>query len=240
MAFSLAKSTRSLVHKRSSVWFWIAVAAIPLLLIALPYSATFKNYAANATDWAEATMNAHPVIGAAVFFLFAAISAMLAFTSSVVLVPAANLVWGKLITFLLLWGGWVAGAVVAFGTGRVARPLLVRLGYQEKLNKYQQLVSRRMKFWTTVLFCIAVPSEIPGYLLGGLHYPFLKFLGAIALAESIYALGIVIAGQSLVAAKPLPFVVVIAVLIIIVISARFLLRTLKKSKSTNRREVDPR
>jgi hypothetical protein len=31
-------------------------------------------------------MNAHPVTGAAVFFLFAAISAMLAFTSSIALV----------------------------------------------------------------------------------------------------------------------------------------------------------
>ena len=227
-----------MVHKRSSVWFWIAVAAIPLLLIALPYSATFRNYAAQANEWAEGIMNAHPVMGAAVFFLFAALSAMLAFTSSVVLVPAANLVWGKLFTFLLLWGGWIAGAVVAFGIGKVARPLLVRLGYQEKLNKYQQFVSRRMKFWTTLLFCIAVPSEIPGYVLGGLHYPFLKFLGAIAIAECLYALGIVIAGQSLVAAKPLPFVVIIAVLIIVVISARFLLRTLKKSKSTNRRKAN--
>jgi uncharacterized membrane protein YdjX (TVP38/TMEM64 family) len=199
------------------------------MLFALPYSATFKNYAAMATDWAEAIMNAHPVMGAAVFFLFAALSAMLAFTSSVVLVPAANLVWGKLITFLLLWGGWVAGAVVSFGIGIVARPLLVRLGFQEKLNKYQQFVSRRMKFWTTVLFCIAVPSEIPGYLLGGLRYPFLKFVGAIALAESMYALGIVFAGQSLIAAKPLTFAVIVAVLIIIAIAARRLLSKLRRS-----------
>jgi hypothetical protein len=31
------------------------------------------------------------------------------------------------------------------------------------------IVSKRMRFWTVVLFCIAVPSEIPGYLFGGLH-----------------------------------------------------------------------
>jgi uncharacterized membrane protein YdjX (TVP38/TMEM64 family) len=136
-------------------------------------------------------------MGAAVFFLFAAISAMLAFTSSVVLVPPANLVWGKFITFLLLWGGWIAGAIAAFGIGNVARPLLVRLGYQETLDEYQQFVSKRMKFWTAFLFCIAVPSEVPGYLFGGLRYPFLKFLGAIAIAEAIYAFGIVIAGQNL-------------------------------------------
>lgn len=231
LAFTLGASRKSLAHKRSSLWFWIALVAIVLFLIGLPYSATFKNYAGKAIDWAEAIMSGHPITGAAVFFLFAAISAMLAFTSSVVLVPSANLVWGKLITFLLLWGGWIAGAIAAFGIGKVARPLLVRLGYQQKLEKYQQFVSRRMKFWTTVLFCIAVPSEIPGYLLGGLRFPFLKFLAAIALAESIYAFGIVIAGQSLVAAKPLPLIGMIAALIIILISARWLLRTVKRPKS---------
>jgi uncharacterized membrane protein YdjX (TVP38/TMEM64 family) len=231
LAFTLAASKKSLVHKRSSLWFWIVLVAIVSLVIALPYSATFKHYAGKAIDWAEAIMSGHPIAGATVFFLFAAISAMLAFTSSVVLVPPANLVFGKLITFLLLWGGWVAGAIAAFGIGKVARPLLLRLGYQEKLEKYQQFVSKRMKFWTTVIFCMAVPSEIPGYLLGGLHYPFLKFLGAIALAESIYAFGIVIAGQSLVGAKPLPLLIMIAVLIIILFLARLLLRRIKKPKS---------
>ena len=228
MDLNLATSRTALLDKRSSLWLWIALVAVGLLLFALPYSATFKNSAAKAIAWAEAIMSAHPIAGAAIFFLFAAISAMLAFTSSVVLVPSANLVWGKLITFLLLWGGWIAGAIAAFGIGNVARPLLVRLGYQEKLSKYQQFVSRRMKFWTTVLFCIAVPSEIPGYLLGGLRYPFLKFLGAIALAESIYAFGIVIAGQNLVTGKPFALVVAITALIIILISARLLLRKLKK------------
>jgi uncharacterized membrane protein YdjX (TVP38/TMEM64 family) len=88
-----------------------------------------------------------------------------------------------------------------------------------------------MKFWTTILFCIAVPSEIPGYILGGLRYPFLKFLGAIAIAESIYAFGIVIAGQNLVTAKPVPLIIAIATLIIIATTARLLLQKLKKQKS---------
>jgi len=191
----------------------------------------FRNFVDQATGWAKVVMNSYPVIGAVVFFLFAAISAMLAFASSVVLVPAANLVWGKLITFLLLWGGWIAGAIAAFGIGKVARPLLIRFGYRETLAEYQQFVSKRMKFWAAVLFCIAVPSEIPGYLFGGLRYPFLKFLGAIAIAESIYAFGIVIAGQSLVAAKPIPLIAIVAILIIIAVVARWLLQKLKKQKS---------
>lgn len=217
----------SFAQKRSSLVYWIVLVTTVLTLTLLLYSSTFKNLVDQATNWSKVVMNAHPVTGAAVFFLFAALSAMLAFTSSAVLVAPANLVWGKLITFLLLWGGWIAGAVVAFGIGSVARPLLIRFGYQRKLNEYQQLVSRRMKFWTAVLFCIAVPSEIPGYLLGGLRYPFWKFLGAIAIAESIYAFGVVIAGQSLLKARPLTLLFIISALLIIGIVARRSLRSIR-------------
>lgn len=224
-------SKKSPTNRRSALWFWIALGAIVLLLAFLLYSATFRNFIDKATDWAKVIMSAHPVMGAVVFFLFAAISAMLAFTSSVVLVPPANLVWGKLITFLLLWGGWIAGAIAAFGIGNVARPLLVRLGYQKTLDKYQQFVSKRMKFWSVLLFCFAVPSEVPGYLFGGLHYPFLKYLGAIATVEAIYAFAIVIAGENLVADKPLSLLAIVAILIVIGVAARWLLRTLKKRKS---------
>jgi uncharacterized membrane protein YdjX (TVP38/TMEM64 family) len=223
-------SKKSLTKRGSALWFWFALGAIILLLTLLLYSATFRNFVDKTTDWARVIMDAHPIMGAAVFFLFAATSAMFAFTSSVVLVPPANLVWGKLITFLLLWGGWIAGAIAAFGIGSVARPLLVRLGYQETFDRYQQFVSKRMKFWAVLVFCFAVPSEVPGYLFGGLHYPFLKFLGAIAIVESIYAFGIVIAGENLVAAKPFSLLTTVAILIVIGVAARLLLRRLKKRK----------
>jgi uncharacterized membrane protein YdjX (TVP38/TMEM64 family) len=221
---------KSQAKKRSALWFWIALGAVMLLFAFLLYSPTFRSFVDKANDWAKVMMNAHPVIGAAIFFLFAGVSAMFAFTSSVVLVPAANLVWGKLITFLLLWGGWIAGAIAAFGIGNVARPLLFRLGYRDTLEKYQQFASKRMKFWTVLLFCFAIPSEVPGYVFGGLRYPFLKFLVAIVIVESIYAFGIVIAGESLTAAKPFPFLVTIAILLGIGAAARKLLTTLKKRK----------
>jgi hypothetical protein len=72
--------------------------------------------------------------------------------SSAALVPSANLVWGKPVTFLLLWGGWVTGAAIAFGIGNLARPLLIRLGYEKVLKKYQQLLSKRMRIWLVLLF----------------------------------------------------------------------------------------
>ena len=206
-----------------------------LLLGLLSFSATFRDFMDAANGWAKDIMNAHPVTGAAVFFLFSAVSAMLAFASSAVLVPSANLVWGKLVTFFLLWGGWLAGATAAFGLGNRARPLLIYLGYKDTLEEYQKFASKRMKFWAVLLFCIAVPSEVPGYLFGGVRYPFLKFLGAIAIAEAIYAFGLVVAGENLVAAKPFPLLATVGILMVIASGAGVVLRAIKKRKSGGRR-----
>lgn len=218
--------------RRRAIWFWLALGAAALLLALLFYSATFRNFIDQTTGWAKEIMNAHPVTGAAVFFLFSAVSAMLAFASSAVLVPPANLVWGKPVTFLLLWGGWITGAMAAYGIGKLARPLLIYVGYKETLEEYQQFVSKRMEFWAVLLFCFAVPSEIPGYLFGGVHYPFLKFLAAIAIAEAVYAFGLVIVGESLVAFKPLPLLLTVGILIAIAVGAGLLLRARKKRKSS--------
>lgn len=212
------------------IWFWVGLGiAVPLVALLL-HSAAFNNFVDEATNWTRGFIKSNPVAGAVVFFLFSALSAMLAFASSVVLVPSANLVWGKFITFLLLWGGWIAGAIAAFGIGRLAFPVLTRLGYKEKLEKYQQFVSKHMKFWAVLLFCMAVPSEVPGYLFGGAHYPFLKFIIAIAIAESIYAVGVIIAGEGLLAAKPSLLLTAVGMLIVIAVAAGFGLRMLKKRK----------
>ncbi|HLA74717.1 MAG TPA: VTT domain-containing protein [Gammaproteobacteria bacterium] len=227
-------SKESLVNQRGrAVWFWLALGAAALLVAFLLYSMAFNNFVDEVIGWTKGIMNSHPLMGAVVFFLFSAFSAMFAFASSVVLVPPANLAWGKLVTFLLLWGGWIAGAIAAFGIGRLASPLLAYLGYEKKLEKYRQFVSKRMKFWAVLLFCLAIPSEIPAYLFGGAHYPFPKFVSAIAIAESVYALGVIIAGESLVAAKPKPFLFLaaIGILIVVAVVAGFVMRTLKKRKS---------
>ena len=99
---------------------------------------TFKGWLEGVVEWAEGIMKAYPVAGSVVFFLLSAISAMLAFASSMLLVPPANEVWGKPVTFLLLWGGWTLGAVGAYFIGYFARPLLYRLVKRQTLEEYQK------------------------------------------------------------------------------------------------------
>lgn len=205
-----------------------------MLFALLLYSQTFRQAVEEAIIWAKEIMSASPVLGAVVFFLFAVVSAMLAFTSSAALVPSANLVWGQAVTFLLLWGGWVTGSAISFAIGNLARPLLNRLGYETVLKKYQQLLSKRMRFWLVLLFCFAVPSEIPGYLFGGMHYPFWKFLAAAAIAEGVYALGLIVAGESLLTANPLLFLMIVGVLIVIGAGTGWLLRVIKNRKASGK------
>lgn len=208
--------------------FWAVVGCIGLGAAFLFLTPSVGEGIDRAVAWAEQLMERHRLAGAAVFFVFSALSAMLAFASSAILVPPATLVWGQPVTLLLLWGGWVAGAIAAYGIGRLAFPLLRHSGYQEKLEKYQDYVSRRMSFWMVLLFCIAIPSEIPSYLFGSLRYPFWKFLAAMATAELGYALGIVIAGEGLLIDKPFFVLSVIGVAVAVALLAGWLLRANKK------------
>ena len=218
----------SAARRRHVVWFWSGLVALVALIAFLAWSPAVQGAVNQAIAWARDVMNGHPVLGRLVFFLFSALSAMLAFASSAILVPPANLVWGESMTFVLLWGGWLLGAVAAFGIGRLARPLLVHTGYEDKLEKYQEYVSRRMRFWAVLLFCLAVPSEIPGYLFGSMRYPFAKFLPAVAIAEAGYALGVVVAGENLLVDRPWPFLATIAALAVIAAVAGLALRRLKR------------
>jgi uncharacterized membrane protein YdjX (TVP38/TMEM64 family) len=56
--------------------------------------------------------------GMAIFVLLSALSAMVAFFSSAVLVPIGLLAWGSTKTFALLWLGWLLGGMGAYATGR--------------------------------------------------------------------------------------------------------------------------
>ena len=88
-----------------------------------------------------------------------------------------------------MWGGWLAGAAAAYGVGRLARPVLVRFGYGDRLAQSQRFAGRHMSFRTVLLLCMAAPSELPGYLCGSAHYPFhsghgLRTNGATSVARS--------------------------------------------------------
>jgi hypothetical protein len=61
--------------------------------------------------------------------------------------------------------------------------------------------------------------------------PVLEFIAAISIAESIYALGVIIAGESLLEAKPAVLAVTVGILIVVAVGAGMLLRAQRKRKT---------
>lgn len=147
--------------------------------------------------WVEPVMSMRPVLGAALFVVLAALSAMLAFFSSAIIVPAGVMVWGRALTMFLLWLGWILGGVGAYTVARyLGRPAVQRLASEKLIERYEKFLSPRTHWGFVLLFQTALPSEIPGYLLGLTRYPMWKYLGVLAVAELPYAVATVYLGES--------------------------------------------
>ena len=143
----------------------------------------------------EAIISRSPILGMLLFVLFAMVSAMLAFFSSAILVPIGVYAWGSITCFVLLWIGWLLGGVTSFCIGRyLGRPVASKLIGEARFSRFEKQLGRHARFIHILLFQAALPSEVPGYVLGTLRYRFSLFLLALAIVELPYALGTVYLG----------------------------------------------
>lgn len=146
---------------------------------------------------AEPVIARHPVSGAVLFAGLAAFSAMFLFFSSAVLVPIGVQAWGHAGCFFLLWSGWFLGGVVTYSVGRhLGRPVVDRMVSAETLARYEAHIPTSASFWTVVLFQLAVPSDVLGYLFGLVAFPMHLYLLALMLSELPYAIGTVFLGAA--------------------------------------------
>ena len=176
---------------------------------------------------AEGAITDYPVLGRLLFVLLALASAMLAFFSSAILAPIGVYTWGTVETFILLWIGWLLGGMFSFLVGRyLGRSVVSILLGESRLSGWETQVGRHTKFVHILLFQAAVPSEIPGYVLGILRYRFILYLTALAITELPYALGTVFLGESFLKGQSLIFIGLGAAIILIsVIAFQALRRT---------------
>lgn len=150
-------------------------------------------------DVTEPMITGHPVGGAVLFIGLAALSAMLAFFSTAMLVPVALDAWGTAPTVALLWTGWMLGGMGAYGVGRrFGRPIVARLASEARLARYERWLSAQASFGFVLLFMLALQSEVPGYVLGLARYALSRFLLALALIEIPFAIFTVYVGAGLV------------------------------------------
>lgn len=139
----------------------------------------------------------HEVLGAFLFIGLAALSAMVAFVSVVLIIPVAVYTWGPIISLLLLWVGWILGGLLAYSISRFfGRRIVHWFTAEQSLNRLEYYINGKTPFSLVLLFQLALPSEIPGYLLGLVRYPLKYYLAALALAELPYTAASVLLGDS--------------------------------------------
>jgi uncharacterized membrane protein YdjX (TVP38/TMEM64 family) len=159
--------------------------------------------------WAERLIARAPVAGAAVFIVLTMLSAMLAFFSTGLLAPVAIAAWGTTGTLVLLWVGWLLGGVLTYAVGRyLGRSVAGVFVRRETLDHWEAFVRDRSHVTHLLLFQIAMPSEVLGYVLGLLRYRLRTYLGVLSITEIPYALAVVYLGESFLAGDAVRFVAI--------------------------------
>lgn len=177
----------------------LAVLAVGVLLVLLLSVDTLYEQLQRLLVAAEPLISAHPAWGAVLFVVLSAVSALLAFFSSALLVPVAVYTWGQPATIALLWLGWLLGGVSAYGLGHLfGRPLVRTLASRRISEFYLERLPARVDFPVALLIQLALPSEVPGYLFGVLRVRFAIYLAVLALVEAPFAIGTVLLGDSIV------------------------------------------
>jgi len=160
-------------------------------------SDTLHDRTADIIVWFEGAIAHAPVLGMVLFVLLAMFSAMVAFFSSAIFAPIAIYAWGKAGTFMLLWLGWLLGGILSFSIGRfLGRSVVGMIIDEQKIAGWERELGARSRFIHILMFQAAVPSEIPGYVLGILRYRFPLYLAALAITELPYAIATVYLGES--------------------------------------------
>jgi uncharacterized membrane protein YdjX (TVP38/TMEM64 family) len=191
---------------------------VTVVLAALAVSGRAHPIVAAWIEAAKPYIAAHAVGGAFVFAAAAAVSAMLVFVSSLILVPLGVAMWGKATCFALLWIGWLAGGCLSYGIGRFfGRPAVRHLLSAATFDRYESRIPRNAPFRTALIVQLTVPSDVAGYFFGTLAYPFRRYVAAIALAELPFAAGTVFVGAAFVERSAATFIIAIAVVLLVVL-----------------------
>lgn len=187
-----------------------SVAVLVLLLILFWFSVMLQDIFYDAVSLAKMYVEAHPTLGILVFVILAAVSAMLSPFSSVPLIPVAIILWGSAWTIAFLVGGWLGGHTITYALGYYAGyPVAKKFIALEKIEQYYRQFSNKSEFLLVLLFRIAMPAEVAGYVFGIARYNFLKYFLATFIAEFPLAIVAVYAGEALIDRKPMILAIVV-------------------------------
>ncbi len=141
----------------------IGLALLLLLAVLVAASSRLHGAAEAAVELVGAVIQQHPGWGVVAFVILAALSAMLAFFSSVVVVPVAAHQWGDVTTVVLLWVGWLLGGASAYAIGRFLGARVVRrLVSAAHVRYYEDRMTAHAPFWMILRSSWPFPRRSPG------------------------------------------------------------------------------
>lgn len=187
----------------------IVLSSIIILATLIVLSDSIYETSAIIIQFAERIIFQHPIFGVVLFILLALLSSMLAFYSSAILVPIGIQTWGYANCFVFLWLGWLLGGIFSYCIGRyLGRSVVSRILGERRVVHFESQIHQNITFWHILLFQAALPSEIPGYILGTLQYRFRLYIAALAITELPYAIGTVYLGQSFLNRSELSIIII--------------------------------
>lgn len=217
------------MKKYAYIFILVAVAAVLFW-----YSARFQENFYRAVEFLKNQATAKPITAVLLFMGLAAVSAALSPFSSFPLVPPAILIWGEELTFSLLLSGWLLGGAGTYLFGYYgAHPVLRKfMDIESRVKFYQNKISRKAEFWLIFLFRLAMPAEIPGYVLGSIRYNFFKYFLATFISESVFGL-VIIYGSEAIMERRLDVLAALAgfILVVFLVSFYFFSRALRGLKT---------
>ena len=177
-----AYQSQALIGRRA-----LLLAAVCVLAAYLASDSVLHSALRHVMSALEPVITQNPVLGVVAMVGIAALGAMIAFMSAALLVPIAVFTWGSAGTLAMLWLGWILGGLLAYGLARhFGRRVLRWCGARTLIQRCEQWVGPHTPFGLILILQLALPSEIPGYVLGLVRYPARKYLCAVALAELPY------------------------------------------------------
>lgn len=205
---------------------WRRAAALAILCLVLAVLAGSDELHAALLEVLEASRRVivgHPVLGVLTFLVLSAIAAMFAFVSTAIVVPVAVFAWGEIPSMALMWAGWIIGGAISYAVARhLGRAFVHWLTADRAMRRVERRIRPDTSFGLILLFQLALPSEIPGYVLGLVKYPFGKFLLARAISELPFAVATVYLGAGFVSAR-IGFVLAVGLGIVLLSVVAFLL-----------------
>ncbi len=198
-------------------------------------SAELQKLFSNSILFTNQYLEQRPLTGIVLFWAISTLSAIISPFSSIPIVPFIAAIWGNIPTILLLLLGWLSGSTISYFLGSTTGYVLAQKIFSPKnAAHYKQELSMQANFLTVLLFRLAMPTEIAGYVLGTIKYNLIKYFIATTIAETLFAFLVVYSGEAFVEANKGRFVFFV---FLILATTSIMFYFFKKLRKDNSQEI---